>query len=202
MKENRSFALLIVWAMFMISLMVNVWQCSCAEKDIENDTTRVTVVDTVVYHAPEPKEEKRVGSVIDKLKIVDDRKDDRKISVAEEVETLIAADSSEISRTLSAYFQSFPTHSKLERVDTDSVYVAIPITQKVYADNTYRAVVSGYGVCLDTMFVYPRTEIVTIRQKPKRWSIGVQAGYGVMFQGKMVGAPYVGVGISYRLFDI
>lgn len=82
----------------------------------------------------------------------------------------------------------------------DSVAVEIPITQKHYADSTYSAWVSGYDPCLDSIQVYPRTEVVTITQKieakPKRWGIGVQGGIGY---GKGGFSPYIGVGIQYNL---
>ena len=84
----------------------------------------------------------------------------------------------------------------------DSVEVALPITQKTYADSTYKAWVSGYEPCLDSIEVYPETTTITIErtlvQKPKRWSIGVTGGYGY---GLLHGRPdvFVGVGVSYRL---
>lgn len=79
--------------------------------------------------------------------------------------------------------------------------VVLPITQQVYRDTAYTAWVSGYAVALDSIEVYPRTLIV--RQtappadKPRRWSMGVQAGYGLTPKGLQ---PYVGVGVSIRLF--
>lgn len=79
--------------------------------------------------------------------------------------------------------------------------VMLPITQQVYRDSSYTAWVSGYAAALDSIEVYPRTLIV--RQtappaaKPRRWSMGVQAGYGLTPKGLQ---PYVGVGVSIRLF--
>lgn len=79
--------------------------------------------------------------------------------------------------------------------------VVLPITQKMYRDSSYTAWVSGYAAALDSIEVYPRTLIV--RQtappaaKPRRWSMGVQAGYGLTPKGLQ---PYVGVGVSIRLF--
>ena len=82
----------------------------------------------------------------------------------------------------------------------DSVEVALPITQKTYADSTYKAWVSGYEPCLDSIEVYRKTVTIerTLVQKPKRWSIGVTGGYGY---GLLHGRPdvFVGVGVSYRL---
>lgn len=79
--------------------------------------------------------------------------------------------------------------------------VVLPITQQVYRDTAYTAWVSGYAVALDSIEVYPRTLIV--RQtalpaaKPRRWSVGVQGGYGLTPKGLQ---PYVGVGVGFRIF--
>ncbi len=84
--------------------------------------------------------------------------------------------------------------------NTDSVKVSIPITSKVYEDSTYRAYVSGYRVNLDSIFIFPKREIITITQKEKskRWGLGIQAGYGF---GKNGTGPYFGIGISYNFFQ-
>ena len=84
---------------------------------------------------------------------------------------------------------------------TDSVNVVIPITQIEYADSTYHAWVSGYSAKLDSIYVFPRHDITTIIQpapKPKRWSIGINAGYGITPTGAQ---PYIGIGVSYSLFS-
>lgn len=82
----------------------------------------------------------------------------------------------------------------------DSESVEIPITQKHYADSSYSAWVSGYDTCLDSIKVYPRTEVVTItntiKDKPKRWGIGIQGGVGF---GKGGFSPYIGVGVQYNI---
>lgn len=85
----------------------------------------------------------------------------------------------------------------------DSVDVLVPITQKVYEDSTYRAYVSGFNASLDSIFVHRRTEYITstkvVKSKPKRFSIGVQAGYGITPKGFQ---PYIGVGVSVNLFNL
>jgi hypothetical protein len=71
---------------------------------------------------------------------------------------------------------------------------------KEYKDSTYYARISGINAYLEEIKVFPRTEykyITTtekVYQKPKKWGIGVQVGYGV---GKNGIQPYVGVGIQY-----
>ena len=79
----------------------------------------------------------------------------------------------------------------------DTVYVQLPIEERTYQSDEYKAVIEGYDPRLKSMEVYPktvyRTEVVT---KPARWGIGVHVGYGASKQGL---SPYVGVGLSYNL---
>lgn len=84
--------------------------------------------------------------------------------------------------------------------DSDSVHICIPITQKHYADSTYEAWVSGYHPSLDSIRVFNRTEYVTttIKQRPKRFGIGLQGGYGISPKGAQ---PYIGIGIIYNLWQ-
>lgn len=81
----------------------------------------------------------------------------------------------------------------------DSAEVVIPITQKIYGDSLYRAWVSGYNAKLDSIEVYSRKLIITeqifIKPKRKRWGLGVQVGYGYP------DGAYIGVGMSYNLFE-
>lgn len=82
---------------------------------------------------------------------------------------------------------------------TDTVEVALPITQKVYADSTYKAWVSGYNPSLDSIEVYRQTIIHKVQTRHSRWSIGAHAGVGVTPKGVQ---PYIGIGVSYRLFEL
>ena len=94
----------------------------------------------------------------------------------------------------SAYIDSLITN-------VDSLEVIIPIERKVYQDSNYRAVVSGYDVSLDTIEVYARHEITTIRHtvtRNRRWGIGVTVGYGYTPKGFQ---PYAGIGITCNLFS-
>lgn len=79
--------------------------------------------------------------------------------------------------------------------------VEIPITQKEYEGEEYHAWVSGYEPSLDSIFVFPRHDVVTIREppdKPKRWGIGVFAGYGMTPHGLQ---PCAGISVSYNLWN-
>lgn len=83
---------------------------------------------------------------------------------------------------------------------TDSATVLLAMERKVYGDSTFRAVVSGVRVSLDSIMVYPRTITVTRTLPPKvprRWGLGVQAGVGLTPKGIQ---PYVGLGVYYRIF--
>ena len=86
-----------------------------------------------------------------------------------------------------------------EVASQDSVTVELPITERVYEGEDYRAVVEGYNPILKEFAVYPKTQIVTTTEtitKRKRWgvSIGVQGGYGLTPAGTQ---PYVGVGLTF-----
>ncbi len=90
----------------------------------------------------------------------------------------------------------FPVYITLEG-DTiqEPVYIPVPISQKEYQTENYRAWVSGYKPSLDSVWVYP--EKIIIREKPRRWGIGVIAGYGIGRNGL---SPYVGVGGYWRVW--
>lgn len=90
------------------------------------------------------------------------------------------------------------TDSVTRSGEPDSAAVTIPLQQRVYQDTTYTAYVSGYEPRLDSIAIYPRTEIRYVMQKPKRWGLSVQAGYGLTEGGIR---PYVGIGISYTLYN-
>ena len=88
----------------------------------------------------------------------------------------------------------------------DTVLVHLPIEQRQYGDPRYTAWVSGYRPQLDSIQIYQRTEYITKEitpiQKPKRWGIGLQAGYGVsLHNGQVFPAPYIGVGLSYSIIN-
>lgn len=89
---------------------------------------------------------------------------------------------------------------------TDSTAVAaLPFTRRVYADSSYRAVVSGYRPSLDSLellmplrTVTERTTVTqrrTTRNRP-RFSLGLQVGYGTDFSRH---GPYVGIGVQWNV---
>lgn len=90
--------------------------------------------------------------------------------------------------------------------DTVKVPVLVPISRNVYEGEDYRAVVSGFRASLDTLDIFRKTQTVTntvvqpveVPGKPKRWGIGVSAGYALTPQGMK---PYIGLGVQYDLIS-
>lgn len=150
----------------------------CVSEAVSVETA--TEYDTTVCRQPEARQEKEVGVVVAKVR-----------------------------KHRATTGQSAPAVAA-ENIDTetaeeaDSVDAELPITQKEYEGENYRAWVSGYEAKLDSVEVYSRREVVTIREPPdkrnkrnKRWGVGVSAGYGVTPSGMQ---PWVGVSISYNLW--
>jgi hypothetical protein len=77
----------------------------------------------------------------------------------------------------------------------DTVYV--PIEVKTYEGSDYKAWISGFNASLDSMEVYPKTVYVTKYKNPRRFGLGLTAGYGY---GKGGFSPYVGIGGYYRIW--
>jgi hypothetical protein len=75
---------------------------------------------------------------------------------------------------------------------------------KEYQDSNYYAKVSGVAPRLDEIRVYPKTVYETqyvyrdVIHKPKRWGVGISAGYGV---GKDGLTSVLAVTINYNLFQ-
>lgn len=83
----------------------------------------------------------------------------------------------------------------------DSIYTLLPVIQKIYGDSSYTAWVSGVDPTLDSIHIYRQTRTVSITKPQyitKRWGIGLQVGVGY---GKNGVAPYIGVGVSYNLWN-
>ena len=82
----------------------------------------------------------------------------------------------------------------------DTTFVVLQRTQKEYKDSLYHAWVSGFDPALDSISVFSKTQFVNtvIREKPKKWHLGVQGGYGVSKDGL---SPYIGLGVTYSLIS-
>lgn len=165
------------------------WASLSLTKPLEtvSDTTRVMIVDTVPYYKPVAKDSVVVRYERVKLPTVGDKTYYASVSLSKLVDTI---------------FAEKYAHKSAGNIP-DSISVELPITQKRYGDSTYTAWVSGYNPTLDSIYVYPRHETVTItntiRQKPRRWGLGVSAGYGYAPGKGMV--PWVGIGVQYTLIS-
>ena len=150
------------------------------------EVLRDTVIDTIPYYKPVPKDSLVVRYELAKLPIDKGNKPYyASLSLSKAMDDTILAENY--------------AHKSVENIP-DSVQVKISITQKRYGDSTYTAWVSGYDVHLDSIYVYPKHEYIMrkIKQPPKKWHIGVTAGYGFGKQGMQ---PYIGIGLTYSLIS-
>lgn len=77
----------------------------------------------------------------------------------------------------------------------DSVFVELPRQQAEYCGEGYRAWVSGFRPRLDSLRL--ERDVAVVARQSRRWSVGIHAGVGMTPRGVQ---PYVGVGVSYRLY--
>lgn len=180
MMKKQLFILLGFVLTFVCGYIVGSWEQEkkCFYRYQSDDMSRDTVIDTIPYYQPVP-----VDSVVVRYEKV-------KLPVAEPTTERNCKEESEIC-TDTVFSQDSAKNMR------DSVSVEIPITQKHYSDTTYDAWVSGYHPSLDSIFVYQKTETVTMRAKPKRWGVGIQGGYGYTPKGFL---PYVGLGFHFSIF--
>ncbi|MCI9607518.1 MAG: hypothetical protein HFJ94_05025 [Muribaculaceae bacterium] len=85
----------------------------------------------------------------------------------------------------------------------DSVDIELPRVVRRYSGDEYDAYVSGISPRLDSLVIYKEWPEVsrTVIQPPgrhSRWSVGVGAGVSATPCGIR---PYIGIGVSYRLFS-
>lgn len=145
---------------------------------IETDT--ITIYDTIPYIEPAPVHSQQVGS---KKVTIPTSYIDRGIENLPD----IRADTAELAS------------ADVETIATDSLTLQLPITQNVYEGEDYKAYVSGVYPSLDSLFVYPRREIVTIKKPPKRWHIGPTVGFGYTPHGF---EPFIGISLTYSIIDL
>lgn len=127
-----------------------------------------------------------------------------------EPEVKIERDTTLIVQIDTQYFPE-PVPYKVEVRDTvllkDTIYLAGQVLfqeVKEYQDSTYYARISGINAFLEEIRVYPRitTKYITqteyVRERPKKWGIGIQGGYTISGEGFY---PYIGIGISYNFIQ-
>lgn len=200
MERLKNIALLLFLAVFVASLCLNVHHYTGGTTEPYRDTIKTTFVDTIPYYKPVPKEEKPLGNITAKLPVSVHK-------LPESVQKFPESDK-KLQDSVQNFGKSVPEdhfEDMGEKVTPDSAEVVVPITQTVYEDSTYTAYVSGYRASLDSLIFRMPREVTTITnthyQKPKRWSVGIQVGYGMTLKGTPQFAPYVGIGVSYNLFS-
>lgn len=91
---------------------------------------------------------------------------------------------------------------------TDTIYVSDSCWHlreyKEYQDSNYYAKISGISPRLDEIRIYPKMIYETqyiyrdVVHKPKRWGLGLSAGYGV---GKDGFTPVLAVTVNYNILE-
>lgn len=129
--------------------------------------------------------------------------------VVTRIDTFFVEKPTEIVRYITRHDTIFETDTAIKIV-FDSVSGAsaaiIPIESVIYQDSTknakYTAYLSGFRASLDSINInclQTETIITKIeREKGRKIGIGVQLGVGLSPQG--IAAPYIGVGVQYRIW--
>lgn len=93
--------------------------------------------------------------------------------------------------------EPFPFYITMDKRDTvfDTVYVSVPMVQKVFEGDLYKAYVSGYKPNLDSINVYSKT--IYVKEKEKKFGVGVGVSYGLGPDGF---SPSVGISLYYNIF--
>ena len=148
----------------------------------ETITDTVRCVDTIKYNEPAPASVKSNGTT----KV--------SVSVVHLKNVLRNATLDTLPRIRADTFEQ----TILRESNQDSVQIELPMLQSVYKNKDYTAYISGVNARLDSIFIYPEREVITIRKPPKHWHIGLSCGFGSTSQGFK---PYIGVGITYSLIS-
>lgn len=184
-KDAVKAALVFMLVGLMLGGIIGYGVFRCADSSInvtERDTS--TYVDTIPYYKPVPKDSTVIKYVKRTLPVSKPQKNDT--SLAENY----AQNNGE----------NIPPQEMSD--ERDSMAVEIPITQKRYESDDYRAYVSGYEPRLDSIFVFPKTTIIRERsyKPPNKWHIGITGGYGYGIKSKQV-EPYIGIGLTYSIIS-
>lgn len=91
-----------------------------------------------------------------------------------------------------------PADTSLNDYVPDSVPASIPITEREYKTDDYKILISGYNPLLKSVELYRPTFVGLIKQKNKRWGLGLSAGYGIGADGL---SPVLAVTVNYNLFQ-
>lgn len=150
-------------------------------------TDTVTYIDTILYVEPAPKTSTMVGYTEVKVS---------RGNVKFETDTLPRVRADTMKR-VDCPDDVIIIDSK-STDDADSMTITLPVVQNIYEAAEYRAYVSGVSPKLDSIYIYPRHEVITIRPRTKHWHIGVTGGYGCTPRGF---EPFIGIGVTYSVFS-
>ena len=153
----------------------------------KSDTT--TFVDTIPYYHPVPKDSTVLRYVTRYLPVVVPGQ-----GKTQNIDTFLSENYAQKNE------ENIPPMGLADK--RDSMAVEIPITQKRYENENYRAYISGYEANLDSIFVFPKTTVIRERsyKPPSKLHIGIMGGYGYGFNSKQV-EPYIGIGVTYSIFS-
>lgn len=200
----KELAKILAYMLVGVLLCLNVYQCHRGRSVLPTNGAYIdtlTVYDTVRVEIPAPQEEKPLGNVTAKLPVSVSKVSENERKLQETVQMLrdsLANFGKSVPPAADDKEDNFPNQSEQTQ---DSVTVQIPITQRVYETDRYRAVVSGYQPSLDDLLIYQPSQVVRIKDKPKRWGVGVQVGYGVSIGKQPQFSTYIGVGVSYNIWN-
>lgn len=162
-------------------------QSSCAETE-----TIEMAVDTTMYRAPIQRSETVLGTLPYKLPVS---------RIADAGFEQSTSDESVVGDTVIPSAMYGAGAEGKPRCSADSAVAELPLIQRHYADSAYEAWVSGpVAPRLDSLRGFTPTTVITRREwkPPKRWHIGLTAGYGYGPKGLH---PYVGIGITYSIIS-
>lgn len=155
------------WILVTILLFALLYRCQGGEENVQTVFDTITVVDTVTHDSVIPRDSVVIHYETHRLPIATDSTTQLKDSTSP------------------------------SQLESDSVDVLIPITQKHYKEDDYELWISGYQAALDSIRLFRRESVlkpVIPPQKRKRWGFGLQAGYGIP------GGWYVGAGVNWNIF--
>lgn len=123
--------------------------------------------------------------------------------IVSRVDTLYVRDTvtvykpSKVTRTVKDTVRVMVRETQIDTMH-DTVFVYLPQESIVWQDD--RCIVYAHGINpqVDSVTHFNSGAVVTrtVTGRPKRWGIGVSAGYGMSKDGL---SPYIGLGISYNI---
>ena len=112
-------------------------------------------------------------------------------------DTLTVYKPSKVTRTVKDTVRVIARETQIDTMH-DTVFVYLPQESIVWQDD--RCIVYAHGINpqVDSVTHFNSSAVVTrtVTGRPKRWGIGVSAGYGMSKDGL---SPYIGLGISYNI---